>query len=1082
MRPITRARPLVLVALVCFGAAAAAAPKPAVLHTPALRAEFRDGEVISLTNRLTGERLVLPAAPAALAGLRRAGLPQLRCSEAPERESRPLGRGVRQRSAWPASSTSGAAAVSTDAAPDGADLVVRQQGRASSRSVAGVAWAIANVPDRLTVLVPGNSGQRFGADAPRGSRAFDYPLGWEAGFVLIQGERGGVLVMDDEPAPGFKELTVQHTAGALRLRLESRNVAPFEPLSGVRGGRWRMTAYRGPWQVGAALYRRRVGKRLDLTPRRTHGPAWAAGIRGVVTMAMDQSVLAELARRVDPRQTLLYIPDWRRDGYDRNYPDYTALPAFGPFVAAAHRLGFRVMPHVNYFGCDPKNPLYAELRRYQMRDPFTRELLWWDWPRADPPIRFAYINPASDRWRRLFVSRMRELYARYRVDALHLDQTLCIFNDANGRVDGRTCIQGNRLLHRDLRRALPEVALSGEGLNEVTCRDETFAQRHAWGVDHTEGTWTDRLLDMAHPVSSAVLLPRTAMYGYLGMPNPGTSPDLTMAWLRAYDHFGVLPTFCWPSVEQLRAPQPLAATVLSTIRFWQRRRPEPDFSPGWAASDLFRYRLAGGGRAVVRGGQGAELVELPAGRGRSTRGPERVVWRRLYGVSQARLPDSLPGWPAYDAERLLGLDPGQSYLWSPEPRDLTAPHLAALPDGFTVTRAGVHPDLLRFALELTPSGDAPNTIRLWDFRGSASGGASIPGRPAHRFPEGEFADEATGATAQVDGPGLFVHPPWRGLPPVQKAGPHALTFVEYRLRVPDTPLAWFESGVHLRPGAQGRSDGVTFRVIARAGAVRISAETHNDQTAPLALRLDLSRFRRREITLRLEADPGPAGSPAFDWGRFEQPRVVGRAAGPGAERSVLIAGRAVRVLLAAEGEPRARAVPGGMEVRLPLPNVLLAPSGDPLPVRDGSDLLALPFAVRSLTASGMETPGAVFPVAVAEAACGGEPQRALGEHPPTAGRTLVDYWLALPADPMRLVTAVGLRDGSKSTGAAFEVEVNGRRVLREAAKPGEGWKPVEVDLRPWAGRRVMLTLVTDSLGDYTFDWCVWAEPRLAAGR
>ena len=92
--------------------------------------------------------------------------------------------------------------------------------------------------------------------------------------------------------------------------------------------------------------------------------------------------------------------------YAAGFVSYEAAPAFGPFVAEAHRLGFRVMPHVNYFGCDPKHPLYDRFRPWQVRDPFTKELQWWNWDKADPPIRFAYINPASRAWRELFISRM----------------------------------------------------------------------------------------------------------------------------------------------------------------------------------------------------------------------------------------------------------------------------------------------------------------------------------------------------------------------------------------------------------------------------------------------------------------------------------------------------------------------------------------------------------------------------------------------------------------------------------------------------------------------------------------------------
>ena len=296
-------------------------------------------------------------------------------------------------------------------------------------------------------------------------------------------------------------------------------------------------------------------------PLEQKGPAWAREIRFVVIMSLDQPTLKELASHCNPAQTLLYLPGWRKDGYDRNYPDYTANAELAPFVAEAHRLGFRVMLHVNYFGCDPKNPLYESLKQWQVRDPFSGELQWWEWP-AQPPIKFAYINPASRAWREMFVKRMVEVVGQYGADAFHLDQTLCIYNDKNGIIDGLNCIEGSLALHRELREALPEVALSGEGLNEITCQYEHFAQRHIWGMDHAHRTWDDRQVAMSHAISSAVLTPYTQIYGYLGMANPNDTV-LFNVWRRAYEHFGVLPTYAWPDKAQL---DQLSAPVAAVLR------------------------------------------------------------------------------------------------------------------------------------------------------------------------------------------------------------------------------------------------------------------------------------------------------------------------------------------------------------------------------------------------------------------------------------------------------------------------------------------------------------------------------------
>jgi hypothetical protein len=76
-----------------------------------------------------------------------------------------------------------------------------------------------------------------------------------------------------------------------------------------------------------------------------------------------------------------------------------------------------------------------------------------------------------------------------------------------------------------------------------------------------------------------------------------------------------------------------------------------------------------------------------------------------------------------------------------------------------------------------------------------------------------------------------------------------------------------------------------------------------------------------------------------------------------------------------------------------------------------------------------------------------------------------------------LKTWIGIRDGSKSTGVVFSVEVNGGQVAQRRMLPGR-WEQVEVDLSSWKGKPIVLSLTTDSDGPYSFDWAHWGEPRL----
>ena len=474
--------------------AVAAVPvaQAATLETTTCTLTLSNGVVVGLSNRLCGETLVLGSGQeAGWSALHRLNQGDLRLEQAKRLSMSNSPTHVEWAAEWEQPGRGAADRMRTwfEGEPPTGDILVRQEGQLTTSGLVGVSWGIASVPDQVEVLVPGCSGQRFGADAPAQRRTFDYPMMWEAPFVLIQGQRGGVIIWADDSSYRFKSLVLDHSQRAFRLRFESRNTAPFEDKAQIVSSRWRIRVYAGNWQTGAAIYRQWAKARFGLVPLAQKGPAWAREIRFVVIMSLDQPLLKELASRCNPAQTLLYLPGWRKDGYDRNYPDYTANAALGPFVAEAHRLGFRVMLHVNYFGCDPKNPLYANLKQWQVRDAFSGELQWWEWP-AEPPIKFAYLNPASRAWRETFVKRMVEVVGQYSADAFHLDQTLCIYNDKNGIIDGLNCIEGSLALHRQLREALPEVALSGEGLNEITCQYEHFAQRHIWGMDHVHRTGT----------------------------------------------------------------------------------------------------------------------------------------------------------------------------------------------------------------------------------------------------------------------------------------------------------------------------------------------------------------------------------------------------------------------------------------------------------------------------------------------------------------------------------------------------------------------------------------------------------------
>jgi hypothetical protein len=938
------------------------------------------------------------------------------------------------------------------------DLVVTQRAERCAPGVWGVTWSVGAIPREFAIVVPGRSGIRLDAETPGDRHVFDYPMGWEAQLVIVQGEGRGFHVFADDVAGRFKRLTVTRGRPGWRLDFTTINDAPFDALTSCESVTWRVNVHEGDWRVPARRYRHWMQGNLKPAPLAVKSPSWARDIRGCVITGMSLPLLDELARHFDPPQTLLYVPDWRSAGYDRDYPDYTTVrPELGPYLDRAHALGFRVMLHVNYFGVDPLNPLYREFERHHVRSAWgAHEPEWWTWDRADPPIKFAYINPASAAWRRHFVGAMAGLCRRFPVDALHLDQTLCIFNDHNGRIDGLNMIRGNAALHEDLAAALPEVALSGEGLNEITCRREAFAQRHVWGVHHSEGTWDEGMLRCAHPISSYLFSPFTTVYGYLGMVAPEQG-QLYAAWNEAYEHFGVIPTLARPSAASLAAAREPGAPgagaflrqLLREVRFWQRARLDPNPDGPWPAEVAFPFCGAGWVRAV-RTTDGRLVFN------------DRVVSRTVHGVNGIEAPGlHVPGWPGHGGGRILGLDPARRYALLPGVPDTNGFHVSDLPEGLVLesARAGASVAVVRTRGIRIRTADP---VRL--LSDAICGWRTRTGTPVESAGPLEAAN---GANFIAGGGGLMAHPPYRD----GAAGGEA--FARFRVTLPAAGRPRFASGVGLRAGAVGsnRSDGVTFRVTATARGRTLSNAVH--VAGAVQLDLDLSPFAGRTVDMELAVHPGPRGNPSFDWALWTDPRVEaeaeirGRVAVGGTQRWVCAIGP--DGALPSLGR-------GAKDVGMTAPGTLFLLTTPPVEITLPLDLVRPPREVEVLV-DGARPDCRIAGVHPTERVVGGVARPGLLAHPPNHGTTTVHVPLRLPAEPARFAAHAGIADGSKSDGVLFLVAANGVEVARRRMLPG-AWVPVEADLARWAGRDVVLSLTTDSDGAYNFDWALWGEPRL----
>ncbi len=770
----------------------------------------------------------------------------------------------------------------------------------------------------------------------------------------------------------------------------------------------------------------------------------------MVTTNLDKNKLAELVDYFDPAQTLLYVPDWRAPGYDRDYPNYQdTVDEFGPFIEEAHRLGFRVMPHMNYFGVDPLHPAFDQFEPYQIRSPWgDHAKQWWLWERADPTIRFAYINPAYKPWRDYFIDQMVRLHERYGFDAIYLDQTLVIMNDHNGLIGGQSMIDGNIALHQELREALPDVPLGGEGLNEVTYRHEAFAQRHAFGIDFVHSRWDMGKLDSVHPIASYLFRPYTIIYGYLGYVPP-RNDQMYAAWNEAYQHYGVIPTLMHYD-RSLRLDEGFMRQLLDEAAFWQQERPVLDLDRDpWPDNATFLYRTADGD-PVVRT------------RDRRLLHDGREIIRTLYGKSEVEALGSVPGWRGYSDTAIIGLDPYRWYPYQPEPPDRSQLHVTKLPPPYTLKGVVDQPDIgfVRFGLTRDAYWHAVDHVNdtITGSRWFEGGGHEQPG-PLR-------GDD--GATFYAYGDTLHAHPPYDGnLGTAYMGFPIDLENNVHRF-VADVALA--EDAV-----GPDKSDGAIFSVAVIEGDDELArAEQFTDQHTPQSLELDLRPFAGLSVTLELEVHPGPDRLPNFDWARWYNVRI---------ERdhsesvSVALRGMGERSVIIAEGLPSVENDTVSLDI--PMPSGVCLVRDDPKPVSLPLSLVDRPYHESYVSDTGIPLKDPLYGyVGQSPRTIAGQTYDGFRTHPPDQGRVMADFPMVLPSTPAQFQSYVGLPEEAQSTGVLFRVEVNGKPLVERFALPEDGWQPLEADLTPWAGKPMVLSLVVDSMGRNDYDWADWGAPQL----
>ncbi|MFH1070931.1 MAG: DUF6259 domain-containing protein, partial [Candidatus Glassbacteria bacterium] len=268
-------------------------------------------------------------------------------------------------------------AVSADSATG--DLVVEPSAYASRPGLRTCRWLVSGIAPDCELVAPLFQGVQLPLEDPLVSNSrWQWPVGWEAALVILQSEKGGFWVHCRDNRYRYKSLQIGVPGEPRALGFETEAYGPLEANLAAGGLAWWVNVYAGDWREPATRYRDWLEQAYGLTEDRW--PAWVQEVDLAISWTpTDPGLLDALARWVSPRRVLLHIPNWRKYGYDENYPDFEPSEEGEKFIRKAISLGYRAMPHFNSIDMDPTNPAYNYIRDFQFREVDTKKVAGWSW-------------------------------------------------------------------------------------------------------------------------------------------------------------------------------------------------------------------------------------------------------------------------------------------------------------------------------------------------------------------------------------------------------------------------------------------------------------------------------------------------------------------------------------------------------------------------------------------------------------------------------------------------------------------------------------------------------------------------------
>ena len=601
---------------------------------------------------------------------------------------------------------------------DGGALAFRAKAETAGPGAFGLQVPIENLDGQGTLYLPTFGGMEYRAGGRPSINCYQSTsLFSEAKFIAYRLHGTSLALWSEDSEFRSYYTMVGRGERGCSFALEHHGLIPYERLRQVETSLMKLDTFAGEgWVAAARPYRDWYRRQFATEIARRDSHDWANRINAVMDYSEvpGDAVLERIKSLMPADRVLLQVWQARKEGFDKNLPDFTLRDSYLAGVKRAHKHGFRVMCYVNALCANYRSPVWDRdglssffltrpnnISNYNGDRNAMDELLVGTVTAVKDNDRFAsvkpgrllYGDPLSPGWREYYSSIMVRMNRESGTDANYQDTLGCTNDNGNGRIEGLSGAQGNQALAVRLAETMPDIPMASEfGQDSISMAIKwNLNAAQKWGKD------TFREYRLHHQIPLSCFLFGTRPWIHMVAAETDFKKHVITGCSDALGGMGMFP----PSLD-MDVKTGFADHLVLRAKIFTERGLRP-----WFPEEDYPQNI----RCLYRDDQGGLYQYYDDGRLQMMLDPDgKPLYGRIdHATSVQTKALKLPGWPASDADGIYGLNPDTHYALFPDgaPPEL---NLGRLPDGVSVRYYYSTPEYAY--LELGGEGEFSRTIKV----------------------------------------------------------------------------------------------------------------------------------------------------------------------------------------------------------------------------------------------------------------------------------------------------------------------------------------------------------------------------------